>query len=108
MFRSVVSSLNSLFRFKGITYERWNDYYNSIFIPDEDKLFANAQPDPDWEQFAIVAADLLERIQSSLSYNNSAYASSEEAVDDDDDDDFLNDQAINMSKTSFKMWLANS
>lgn len=78
-----------------------------ILISDEDKLFSNSQPDANWETFAIVAADLLERIQSSLSYNNSAYASSEEAADDDDDD-FLNDQAINMSKTSFKMWLANS
>lgn len=82
-------------------------FYYSILIPDEDKLFANAQPDTDWEEFAIVAADLLERIQSSLSYNNSAYASSEEAADDDDDD-FSNAQAINMSRTNFKVWLANS
>lgn len=89
------------------------DTMNRLFIlfcvlfSDEEKLFANAQPDADWEEFAIVAADLLERIQSSLSYNNSAYASSEEAFDDDDDE-FLNAQAINMSKTSFKLWLANS
>lgn len=80
----------------------------SILIPDEDKLFANCQPNADWEEFAIVAADLLERIQSSLSYNNSAYASSEETVDDDNGDDCLNGQAINMSKTRFKMLLTNS
>lgn len=74
---------------------------------DEEKLFENAQPDADWEAFAIVAADLLERIQSSLSYNNSAYASSADD-DDDDDDEIVHSQVINMSKTRFKSWLANS
>lgn len=75
-------------------------------------MFENAQPDADWEEFAIVAADLLERIQSSLSYNNSAYASSQDSdnsdADDDDDDDLVHNQTLNISKTGFKMWLANS
>lgn len=72
---------------------------------DEEKLFAGGQPDADWEEFAIVAADLLERIQSSMPYHNSPYASS---ASDNDDDDFATEQAMKISQTGFKMWLTNS
>lgn len=72
---------------------------------DEEKLFTGSQPDADWEEFAVVAADLLERIQSSMSYHNSPYASS---ASDNDDDDLASEQAMKMSQTGFKMWLTNS
>lgn len=77
---------------------------------DEEKLFAGGVPDAEWEEFAVVAADLLERIQSSLSYNNSPIQSSDDESndDDDDDDEFANSDVMKMSKTGFKMWLANS
>lgn len=84
-----------------------------LVLLDEEKLFGGTVPDPEWEEFAIVAADLLERIQSSLSYNNTPYASSEDDAndndnDDDDNDEFANSDVMKMSKTGFKMWLANS
>lgn len=74
-------------------------------VLDEERLFGGTAPDPEWEEFAIVAADLLERIQSSMSYNNTPYASSE---DDNEDDEFVDSDVLKMSKTGFKMWLANS
>lgn len=43
---------------------------------DEETLFNGKQPDQIWEQFAIVATDLLERIQTAMPY--SSYASSDE------------------------------
>lgn len=56
---------------------------------DEESLFgANVQPDERWEHFALVAADLLERIQAeSMLGAVSPCASSEEEEDDDDDVD---------------------
>lgn len=76
---------------------------------DEEKLFGGSKPDQEWEEFAVVAADLLERIQSSLSYNNTPYASSSDNDDDDNDgDEFTSSDVMKMSKTGFKMWLANS
>lgn len=78
-----------------------------LYQPDEEKLFGSSAPDPEWEEFAVVAADLLERIQSSLSYNNTPYASSEDDADNDDDE-FGDSDVLKMSKTGFKMWLANS
>lgn len=78
-----------------------------LYQPDEEKLFGSSAPDPEWEEFAVVAADLLERIQSSLSYNNTPYASSEDDADNDDDE-FSDSDVLKMSKTGFKMWLANS
>lgn len=84
-------------------------YIHSIYgYTDEEKLFGGSAPDPEWEEFAVVAADLLERIQSSLSYNNTPYASSEDDADDDDDAEFRNSDVLKMSKTGFKIWLANS
>lgn len=82
-------------------------------ILDEEKLFEGSAPDHHWEEFAIVAADLLERIQTSFSYNNSPYASSgdeqqDEDADDDNDEQLANSDVMKMSKTGFKMWLANS
>lgn len=67
-------------------------------IPDEERLFNGGPPDSTWEQFAIVAADLLERIQSSLSYNNSPYASS--------DEEEIEGRPKEISRENFKMWLA--
>lgn len=43
---------------------------------DEETLFNGEQPDQLWEQFAIVATDLLERIQTAMPYTQ--YASSDE------------------------------
>ncbi|KAJ6634191.1 Armadillo repeat-containing protein 2, partial [Pseudolycoriella hygida] len=43
---------------------------------DEETIFNGGQPDELWEQFAIVATDLLERIQSTMPYTS--YASSDE------------------------------
>lgn len=43
---------------------------------DEETLFNGEQPDQIWEQFAIVATDLLERIQTAMPYT--AYESSDE------------------------------
>lgn len=48
---------------------------------DEEKLFQDAPVDPLWEQFAQVATDLLERLQSCMSITNSPINSS----DDEDD-----------------------
>lgn len=80
--------------------------YSFYGFSDEEKLFGGTAPDPEWEEFAIVAADLLERIQSSMSYNNTPYAS--ESEDDSEDDEIANSDVMKMSKTGFKMWLANS
>lgn len=43
---------------------------------DEETLFNGEQPDQIWEQFAIVATDLLERIQTAMPYTS--YGSSDE------------------------------
>lgn len=67
-------------------------------------MFNGGTPDSTWEQFAIVAADLLERIQSSISYNNSPYASSEE----EEIEGRQTNDSTKMSKDKFKMWLAES
>lgn len=88
-------------------------YISSVFpaficmtaFADEEKLFHGGQPDADWEEFAIVAADLLERIQTSMSYHNSPYASS---TSDNDDDDFATEQTMKITQTGFKVWLTNS
>lgn len=77
-------------------------------VLDEEKLFGGTAPDPDWEEFAVVAADLLERIQSSLSHNNTPYESSDDDGGEEDDDEFANSDVLKMSKMGFKMWLANS
>lgn len=46
---------------------------------DEDMLFGEgAQPDERWEHFAVVAADLLERLQASIGYSMSPCPSSSE------------------------------
>lgn len=45
---------------------------------DEEKIFNGQQPDEVWEQFAMVATDLLERIQSCISVTNSPCISSED------------------------------
>lgn len=47
-------------------------------LSDEERIFDGGPPDAVWEQFAVVATDLLERIQSALAYSNSPCASSSE------------------------------
>lgn len=47
-------------------------------IADEEKIFHGNSPDPMWEQFGHVAADLLERIQSCMSISNSPINSSDD------------------------------
>lgn len=82
------------------------------WLLDEEKLFAGNTPDPQWEEFARVAADLLERIQSSLSHNNTPYESSSDDgdgnADGDEGDEYAKSEVLKMSKMGFKMWLANS
>lgn len=48
---------------------------------DEEKLFNGEEPDMLWEEFAPVATDLLERLQSCLSVGNSPCLSSDEEAD---------------------------
>lgn len=89
-------------------------FFSPFNPPDEEHLFNGESPDATWEQFAVVAADLLERIQASMSYNNSAYASSDEQDDFHDEDDKNNNDDINderrldarISRNNFKMWLS--
>lgn len=45
---------------------------------DEEKIFRDTPVDPLWEQFAHVASDLLERLQSCMSITNSPINSSDE------------------------------
>ena len=52
-----------------------------------------------WEQFAIVAADLLERIQSSITYSVTPCASS------DDEDVPTAGRIGNLWRGHFKSWL---
>lgn len=78
----------------------------NLWFLDEEKLFGGAGPDPTWEAFAVVAADLLERIQSSMSYNNTPYASASE--DESGDDEITKSDVLKISNTGIKMWLANS
>lgn len=64
---------------------------------DEETLFNGDQPDQMWEQFAIVATDLLERIQTAMPYS--------QCDEDSDEDD------INITRTGdfwggqFRTWL---
>jgi hypothetical protein len=44
---------------------------NFSFLSDDEKIFQGSPPDAMWEQFAQVATDLLERIQSCMSINSS-------------------------------------
>lgn len=65
---------------------------------DEDSLFNGGPPDQMWEQFAVVAADLLERIQSSISYSLTPCASS-------DDEDVAAGRIGTLWQGHFKSWL---
>lgn len=55
-----------------------------------------------WEQFAVVAADLLERIQSSMSYNNTPRDSSDEDDIYNEPDEISN---LTISNQQIKKWL---
>lgn len=48
---------------------------------DEEKLFNGEEPDILWEEFAPVATDLLERLQSCMSLGNSPCLSSDDEAD---------------------------
>lgn len=63
---------------------------------DEETLFNGEQPDQIWEQFAIVATDLLERIQTAMPYT--AYESS-------DEDDVLVAKTGDYWGGQFRTWL---
>lgn len=68
---------------------------------DEDKIFKGEPPDELWEQFAIVATDLLERIQSSISITNSPCIS----TDEEDVDDMPIGEIGDTWGDQFKRWL---
>ncbi|XP_038109991.1 armadillo repeat-containing protein 2 [Culex quinquefasciatus] len=67
---------------------------------DEEKLFNGQEPDMLWEEFAPVATDLLERLQSSMSLGNSPCASS-----DEEPDDMIIGQAGDTWGEHYKQWL---
>ncbi|XP_058461256.1 armadillo repeat-containing protein 2 [Malaya genurostris] len=66
---------------------------------DEEKLFQTEDPDALWEEFAPVATDLLERLQSCMSIGNSPCLSS------DDDSDLIIGQAGDAWGEHYKQWL---
>ncbi|XP_062560738.1 armadillo repeat-containing protein 2-like [Armigeres subalbatus] len=66
---------------------------------DEEKLFNGDEPDMLWEEFAPVATDLLERLQSCMSVGNSPCLSS-----DDEGDIMLGPQVETWGK-QYKQWL---
>lgn len=66
---------------------------------DDEKIFNGEQPDEIWEQFAMVATDLLERIQSCISVTNSPCISSE-------DEDLQVGVVGDAWGDQFKKWLA--
>ncbi|XP_053686252.1 armadillo repeat-containing protein 2 [Sabethes cyaneus] len=66
---------------------------------DEAKLFNGQEPDMLWEEFAPVATDLLERLQSCMSIGNSPCLSS------DDESDMIIGQAGDSWGECYKQWL---
>jgi hypothetical protein len=50
----------------------------SVPFTDEEKIFHGSTPDLIWEQFAHVATDLLESLQSCMSLTNSPLNSSDD------------------------------
>jgi armadillo repeat-containing protein 2 len=66
--------------------------FNFSHIPDsfsdEERIFQGAAPDPIWEQFAQVATDLLERIQSCMSIGDSPFESFD--LDDEENNGSIN------------------
>lgn len=69
-----------------------------LFFLDEDGIFNGGPPDPTWERFAVVAADLLERIQSSITYSTTPCGSS-------DEEDVAAGRVGNLWQGHFKTWL---
>lgn len=57
-------------------------FFVAVFISDDEKIFQGKPPDQMWEQFAQVATDLLENLQSCMSMGSSPIAS----FDYDEDD----------------------
>nr|XP_029730291.1 armadillo repeat-containing protein 2 [Aedes albopictus] len=66
---------------------------------DEEKLFNGEEPDVLWEEFAPVATDLLERLQSCMSVENSPCLSS------DDEGDIMNREQVDSWGKQYKQWL---
>lgn len=75
-----------------------NSNINHVF-PDEEKLFNGEEPDVLWEEFAPVATDLLERLQSCMSVENSPCLSS------DDEGDIMNREQVDSWGKQYKQWL---
>lgn len=64
---------------------------------DEETLFNGEPPDQMWEQFAIVATDLLERIQTAMPYSEHCASSDEDDIQVTKTGDFWGGQ--------FRQWL---
>ncbi|XP_055621594.1 armadillo repeat-containing protein 2 isoform X2 [Toxorhynchites rutilus septentrionalis] len=67
---------------------------------DEEKLFNGQEPDRLWEEFAPVATDLMERLQSCLSLGDSPCLSS-----DEDEADMVIGQPGDLWGDRYKQWL---
>lgn len=82
-----------------ILWNLFHKYEITLFSSqDEESIFNGGQPDASWERFAVVAADLLERIQSSITYSISPCASS-------DDEDVSTGRIGNLWQGHFNKWL---
>ena len=66
---------------------------------DEETLFNGEQPDQMWEQFAIVATDLLERIQTAMPFSPCASSDEDDHLQAPKTGDFWGGQ--------FRTWLDN-
>lgn len=77
------------------------DYIQGVLAEylDEEKIFKSLPPDENWEDFATVATDLLERIESSISFSNSPIN-----VSSDEDNLAISEIGGNWGG-NFKKWL---
>lgn len=75
--------------------------YNVFVFTDEEKIFHGNPVDTMWEQFAQVATDLLERIQSCMSISNSPCESSDDEVNMEGEGSEMN----NGWNGKYKQWL---
>lgn len=73
-----------------------------IQLKDDDKIFDGEPPDVLWEQFASVATDLLERIQSCMTVSNTPVLLSS---DDDPDEIMAVAHSDDLWGSKFKKWL---
>jgi len=75
----------------------------TFLLQDEDKIFQGNPPDPMWEQFAQVATDLLENIQSCLSIHGSPVGS--EGSDDEELVAAANDKKTDSWGGKYNKWV---